>query len=76
MGATGLVAPLQRLDMAASRVDTVLRPFHSEMMPVYLLAAFGKNEKANISAAEKHLLSKVVIALVEFWRNRNGQGIH
>jgi hypothetical protein len=54
----------------------VIYYFHNETMPVYLLAAFGKNEKANISAEEKHLLSKVVKELVEFWRKRNGQGIH
>lgn len=46
--------------------------FHSEIMPVYLLAAFGKNEKANISASEKQLLSKAVEELVSYWRQRNG----
>ncbi len=50
--------------------------FHSEIMPLYLLAAFGKNEKANISAEEKHLLSKLVKELVAFWRKRNGSSIH
>ena len=46
--------------------------FHSEMMPVYLLAAFGKNEKANLSDQEKQQLSKIVHELVEVWRQRNG----
>ena len=41
-----------------------------------LLAAFGKNEKANISAEEKHLLSKLVKELVAFWRKRNESSIH
>jgi len=50
--------------------------FHSEMMPLYLLAAFGKNEKANISAEEKRQLAKAVNELVAFWRQRHGQGIH
>lgn len=50
--------------------------FHSEIMPLYLLAAFGKNEKANISAEEKHLLSKLVKELVTFWRKKNGSSIH
>ncbi len=50
--------------------------FHSEMMPLYLLAAFGKNEKANITAKEKNLLSKAVNELVFYWRQRNEQGIH
>ncbi len=54
----------------------VIYYFHSEMMPLYLLAAFGKNEKANISADEKTLLSKSVKKLVTYWRRKNGQGIH
>ena len=54
----------------------VIYYFHSEMMPLYLLAAFGKNEKANISAEEKQQLAKAVNELVAFWRQRNGQGIH
>ena len=54
----------------------VIYYFHSEMMPLYLLAAFGKNEKANISAEEKQILAKAVKELVQFWRQRNEQGIH
>jgi len=50
--------------------------FHNESMPLYLLAAFGKNEKANLSAEEKKLLAKAVKNLVAFWRQRNEQGIH
>ena len=54
----------------------VIYYFHSEIMPLYLLAAFGKNEKANITAEEKILLSKTVNELVAYWRQKNGQGIH
>lgn len=54
----------------------VIYYFHSEMMPLYLLAAFGKNEKANLSAEEKQLLAKAVKELVISWRRNNGQGIH
>lgn len=54
----------------------VIYCFHSEMMPLYLLAAFGKNEKSNLSAEEKHLLAKAVKELMAFWRQRNGQGVH
>jgi len=54
----------------------VIYYFHSEMMPLYLLAAFGKNEKANLSAEEKHLLAKAVNELVAFWRQSNGQCVH
>ncbi len=45
--------------------------YHSEVMPLYLLAIFGKNEKANISAQEKKILSKLVKELVTHWRQNN-----
>jgi hypothetical protein len=54
----------------------VIYYFHSKMMPLYLLAIFGKNEKANISMEEKQILSKSVKELVTYWRQRNEQGIH
>lgn len=43
---------------------------HSEIMPLYLLAIFGKNEKANISIQEKKLLAKLVKELITYWRQR------
>jgi hypothetical protein len=49
---------------------------HSEIMPLYLLAVFGKNEKANISAEEKRSLAKAVIELVAYWTKRHEQSIH
>ncbi|MFT4926673.1 MAG: hypothetical protein ACI8WB_002771 [Phenylobacterium sp.] len=49
----------------------VIYYFHSEMMPLYLLAAFGKNERANISAQDKNQLAKAVTQLVVYWRNTN-----
>ena len=54
----------------------VIYYFHNESMRLYLLAAFGKNEKANLSAEEKQWLAKAVKDLVAFWRQRNEQGIH
>ena len=54
----------------------VIYYFHSNMMPLYLLAVFGKNEKATITAEEKNILSKAVKVLVTYWRRKNGQGIH
>ena len=54
----------------------VIYYFHNESMPLYLLAAFGKNEKANLSAEEKQLLAKAVKELVAFWRHRNEQDSH
>ncbi len=50
--------------------------FHSEIMPLYLLAVFGKNEKTNITAEEKNSLSKAVKELVVYWRQKNEQSIH
>ncbi|MBW9266976.1 MAG: type II toxin-antitoxin system RelE/ParE family toxin [Candidatus Thiodiazotropha sp. (ex. Lucinisca nassula)] len=54
----------------------VIYYFHNESMPLYLLATFGKNEKANLSTDEKQLLAKAVKELVTFWRHRNEQSIH
>jgi len=54
----------------------VIYYFHSESMPLYLLAAFGKNEKANLSEQERNVLAKAVNELVAIWRKRNGKGIH
>jgi hypothetical protein len=45
--------------------------FHSDTMPLYLLAMFGKNEKANISTQEKNLLAKAVSELTHYWKGRN-----
>jgi len=45
-------------------------------MPLYLLAVFGKNEKANITAEEKNHLSKAVKELVSYWRQKNEQSVH
>ena len=54
----------------------VIYYFHSDIMPLYLLAVFGKNEKANISNKEKQMLTKLVNELVIFWRKRNEQSVH
>ena len=50
--------------------------FHSELMPLYLLAVFGKNEKANLSKEERKALAKAVRELVLTWKRRNEQGLH
>lgn len=54
----------------------VIYYFHDESMPLYLLAAFGKNEKANLSKEERNLLAKAVKELVASWRQRNEQSVH
>ena len=39
--------------------------YHDERMPLYLLSVFGKNEKANLSAAERNSLAKLVTLLIK-----------
>ena len=40
---------------------------HSEHMPLYLLTLFAKNQRANISKAERHELAELVDSLVQIW---------
>lgn len=40
---------------------------HSDLMPLYLLTLFAKNERANISKAERHELADLVELLVQTW---------
>jgi hypothetical protein len=44
--------------------------FSGESLPVFVLAAFAKNEKANLSAAERNALAKMVIDMIENYRRR------
>lgn len=54
----------------------VIYYFHNKSMPLYLLAVFGKNEKANLSKEERNLLAKAVKQLVASWRQRSEQSLH
>ena len=54
----------------------VIYYFYDDSMPLYLLAVFGKNEKANLSKEERNLLAKAVKELVVFWRHNNEQSVH
>jgi hypothetical protein len=40
---------------------------HSDLMPLYLLTLFAKNERANISKAERNELAELVELLVQIW---------
>jgi hypothetical protein len=42
----------------------VIYYFHSERMPLYLLTVFAKNERADLSQAERNALVKLVDVLV------------
>jgi len=39
--------------------------YHNENLPVFLLAAYGKNEKANLSKAERNAMARLVPALIQ-----------
>lgn len=39
--------------------------YHDQRIPLYLLTAFGKNEQANLSKAERNQLAKLVDLLVQ-----------
>ena len=42
----------------------VIYYYHSERLPVFLLAAYGKNEKANLSQAERNAMKGLTPILV------------
>ena len=43
---------------------------HNEAMPLYLLTIFAKNERANLSEAERNELAGLVNLLVHSWFER------
>lgn len=45
----------------------VIYYLHSDLMPLYLLTLFAKNERANISKTERNELAQLVGLLVEIW---------
>jgi len=44
--------------------------FHSEALPLYLLTMLAKNERANLSKAERNALGDLVDVLVQIWLER------
>ena len=52
-----------------SKSVRVVYYFYNDTMPVFLLTVFGKNEKDNLSKAERNALAKVARAL------RNSYGV-
>jgi hypothetical protein len=52
----------------ASGGGRVIYYFHSEVMPVYLIALFAKNEKTDLTPAER----KVLVRLVEVLKRSHG----
>ncbi len=50
----------------------VIYYFHSERLPVFMLAAYSKNEKANLTKAERNSIAKLVPLLVTGYLKRSG----
>lgn len=48
----------------------VIYYYHSEVMPLYLLAMFAKNEQANLSKADRNSMAKLVGILIATWIER------
>jgi hypothetical protein len=44
--------------------------FSGTSLPVLILAVFAKNEKANLSTAERNALGKMVAVMIEDYRRR------
>lgn len=46
--------------------------FHNETLPIFLLALYGKNEKANLSKAERNTMAKLVPILIHGYSKGRG----
>jgi hypothetical protein len=44
--------------------------FGAEDLPIFVLAIFAKNEKSNLSAAERNALGKMVDGMIKNYRRR------
>jgi hypothetical protein len=49
----------------------VITYFHSVGLPVFLITAFGKSQKANLSDAEASALGRMVKSMAETYRKRD-----
>ena len=47
--------------------------FHNESLPVFLLAMYGKNEKANLTHSERNAMAKLVPALINGYAKGRGR---
>lgn len=50
----------------------VIYYFYNDSLPFFLLAMYGKNEKANLSKAERNVMARVVSAIVEGYAKVRG----
>lgn len=65
---TGGVRKLRwaRQGMGKSGGSRVIYYYHSDRIPLFLLTAYGKNERANLSRAECNELAKLVEILADY----------
>ncbi|MEZ5536714.1 MAG: type II toxin-antitoxin system RelE/ParE family toxin [Thiolinea sp.] len=49
----------------------VIYYYYNESVPLFLLTVFGKNEKANLSKAERNELSKLTTLLTQNYGGKN-----
>ncbi len=50
----------------------VIYLFHSERLPVFLLAMYGKSAKANLSKAEQTIIAKLVSTIIQSYPKGRG----
>ena len=50
----------------------VIYLFHNGQFPVFLLAIYGKSEKANLNKSEQNTMAKVVLAIIQSYPGGRG----
>jgi hypothetical protein len=48
----------------------IIYPFSGMSLPVFVLAVFAKNEKADLSLGERNALAKLVAAMIEDYQRK------
>ena len=51
----------------------VIYYFHNEFMPLYLLTIFAKNERANLTKAQRNELAELTTFLVNAWQRKQSE---
>jgi hypothetical protein len=51
----------------------VIDYFHNELMPLYLLTIFAKNELANLTKAQRNELAELTALLVNAWQRKQSE---
>ena len=51
----------------------VIYYFHNELMPLYLLTIFAKNERANLTKAQRNELAELTALLFNAWQREQSE---